>query len=67
MFFFDDAERNPPIQEVIDAGVVPRFVQFLVRSDIPQLQVRFLNVCRFIDVVKEWIIPEMIKGMLMIY
>ncbi len=32
-------ERSPPIEEVISAGVVPRFVEFLVRSDFPQLQV----------------------------
>lgn len=32
-------ERSPPIEEVIQAGVVPRFVQFLVRDDFPQLQV----------------------------
>lgn len=31
-------ERNPPIQEVINAGVVPRFVQFLTFSQTPQLQ-----------------------------
>jgi importin subunit alpha-1 len=31
-------ERSPPIEEVISAGVVPRFVEFLVRSDFPQLQ-----------------------------
>jgi importin subunit alpha-1 len=31
-------ERSPPIEEVIAAGVVPRFVEFLVRSDFPQLQ-----------------------------
>jgi len=31
-------ERNPPIQAVIDSGVVPRFVQFLQRSDNTQLQ-----------------------------
>lgn len=31
-------ERNPPIEAVIAAGVVPRFVQFLMRSDLPQLQ-----------------------------
>lgn len=31
-------ERNPPIQEVINAGVVPRFVQFLTASNNPQLQ-----------------------------
>ncbi|KAM5568835.1 importin subunit alpha-1-like [Rosa sericea] len=31
-------ERSPPIEEVIQAGVVPRFVEFLVREDYPQLQ-----------------------------
>jgi len=31
-------ERNPPIQEVINAGVVPRFVQFLTFFNNPQLQ-----------------------------
>lgn len=33
-------ERSPPIEEVIRAGVVPRFVEFLKREDHPQLQVR---------------------------
>ena len=33
------AERNPPIEEVIGQGVIPRFVEFLQRSDMPQLQV----------------------------
>lgn len=31
-------ERCPPINEVIQAGVVPRFVEFLMREDFPQLQ-----------------------------
>lgn len=31
-------ERNPPIEEVIAQGVIPRFVQFLQRSDSPALQ-----------------------------
>ncbi|KAG9130648.1 hypothetical protein Leryth_011912 [Lithospermum erythrorhizon] len=31
-------ERSPPIDEVIGAGVVPRFVEFLGRQDVPQLQ-----------------------------
>ncbi|KAF2590399.1 hypothetical protein F2Q70_00039512, partial [Brassica cretica] len=31
-------ERSPPIEEVIAAGVVPRFVEFLKRDDYPQLQ-----------------------------
>ncbi|KAJ8498001.1 hypothetical protein OPV22_008553 [Ensete ventricosum] len=31
-------ERNPPIEEVIQSGVVPRFVEFLTREDYPQLQ-----------------------------
>lgn len=34
------AERNPPIEEVIKSGVVPKFVEFLQRGDAPQLQVR---------------------------
>ncbi|RAL42074.1 hypothetical protein DM860_011857 [Cuscuta australis] len=31
-------ERNPPIEEVIQSGVVSRFVEFLARDDYPQLQ-----------------------------
>ncbi|KAK9829264.1 hypothetical protein WJX72_004853 [[Myrmecia] bisecta] len=31
-------ERNPPIEEVISQGVIPQFVKFLQRSDLPQLQ-----------------------------
>lgn len=31
-------EKNPPIQEVINANVVPRFVEFLSRDDNPALQ-----------------------------
>lgn len=31
-------EKNPPIQQVIDSGVVPRFVLFLQRDDNPALQ-----------------------------
>ncbi|GMH20460.1 hypothetical protein Nepgr_022301 [Nepenthes gracilis] len=31
-------ERNPPIEEVIQSGVVPRLVEFLGRDDFPQLQ-----------------------------
>ena len=33
------AERNPPIEEVVQSGVVPRLVEFLGRDDFPQLQV----------------------------
>lgn len=36
-------ERSPPIDEVIKAGVVPRFVEFLGRHDLPQLQVRNIS------------------------
>lgn len=32
-------ERCPPIEEVIQTGVVSRFVEFLMREDYPQLQV----------------------------
>ncbi|KAF4393654.1 hypothetical protein CsatB_025847 [Cannabis sativa] len=31
-------ERSPPIEEVIQSGVVPVFVKFLDRDDFPQLQ-----------------------------
>ncbi|CAA2969310.1 importin subunit alpha [Olea europaea subsp. europaea] len=31
-------DQNPPIEEVIHSGVVPRFVDFLARYDYPQLQ-----------------------------
>lgn len=31
-------EKSPPIQAVINAGVVPRFVEFLQRHDNPGLQ-----------------------------
>ncbi|KAF2325110.1 hypothetical protein GH714_022826 [Hevea brasiliensis] len=31
-------ERSPPINEVVQSGVVPRFIQFLARDDFPQLQ-----------------------------
>ncbi|XP_071708612.1 importin subunit alpha-2-like [Rutidosis leptorrhynchoides] len=31
-------ERSPPIEEVIQSGVVPRFVEFLMREAFPQLQ-----------------------------
>lgn len=38
------AERNPPIEEVISQGVIPRFVQFLQRQDAPHLQVKLFPV-----------------------
>ncbi|KAH7866499.1 hypothetical protein Vadar_021214 [Vaccinium darrowii] len=31
-------ERSPPIDKVIQSGVVPRFVEFLIREDFPRLQ-----------------------------
>ena len=33
-----DTEKNPPIAEVINCGVIPRFVEFL-RSENPLIQV----------------------------
>jgi len=36
-------ERNPPIEEVISTGVVPKFVEFLLREDAPQLQVCYIS------------------------
>lgn len=31
-------ERNPPIEEVIQTGVIPKFVEFLQNNEAPQLQ-----------------------------
>jgi hypothetical protein len=31
-------ERNPPIEEVIKQSVIPQFVNFLKRAEMPQLQ-----------------------------
>jgi len=31
-------EHNPPIQDIIDAGFIPQFVQLLTRVDFPQIQ-----------------------------
>ena len=31
-------EKMPPIEDVIRAGVVPKFVEFLMRNDLPDLQ-----------------------------
>jgi hypothetical protein len=31
-------ERNPPIEEVIKQNVIPQFVNFLKRAEMPQLQ-----------------------------
>jgi importin subunit alpha-6/7 len=30
--------ENPPIQAVIDAGLVPRMIEYVKQSDYPQLQ-----------------------------
>jgi hypothetical protein len=40
------AEKSPPIDEVIQTNVVPRFVQFLHRVDVPLLQVRHCRTRR---------------------
>ncbi|KAF4393829.1 hypothetical protein F8388_018320 [Cannabis sativa] len=36
--WFKEYEGCPPIDEIIKEGVVPRFVEFLGRNEVPQLQ-----------------------------
>jgi importin subunit alpha-1 len=31
-------EKNPPIQSFIDANLIPKFIQYLSRHDLPKLQ-----------------------------
>ncbi|KAL5704356.1 hypothetical protein ACHQM5_022796 [Ranunculus cassubicifolius] len=38
------SKKNSPIEEVIACGVVPRFVQFLARDDLPELQWEAIQV-----------------------
>ena len=52
-FCFDLVERSPPIEEVIAAGVVPRFVEFLKRDDYPQLQVCVISLSHLLQLSSE--------------
>jgi hypothetical protein len=38
IFYFWRTARSPPINKVIDAGAIPRFVEFLTESHRPALQ-----------------------------
>ena len=40
-------EKNPPIERVIECGVIPRFVQFL-QGGHAMLQVDFRFICAFL-------------------
>lgn len=42
-------EQNPPINDVVQSGVVPRVVKFLSRDDFPKLQVRGTSFSSMID------------------
>jgi importin subunit alpha-1 len=44
-------EKNPPIEQVIECGVVPRFVQFL-QGDHAMLQVSLLPF--WVPTIKRW-------------
>jgi hypothetical protein len=36
-------EQNPPIQQVIETGILSRLVEFLKRNDAPNIQVFILS------------------------
>ena len=46
VFPYAPAEDNPPIQQVIDCGVVPYFVQFLTAEQTADLQVEAVSIAR---------------------
>lgn len=52
-------EKNPPIERVIECGVVPRFVEFL-RGDNAMLQVRMPVSCGSRRVLT----PPLVRGCL---
>jgi len=41
-------ENSSPIEQVIQSGVVPRFVEFLFRDDLPQLQYCLFQICLYL-------------------
>jgi hypothetical protein len=53
-------ERNPPIEKVIECGVVPRFVEFL-RTGASMLQVR--KFCVFLA-IRSILISHIVRGCL---
>lgn len=53
MIYF--TERSPPIEEVIQSGVVPRFVEFLAREDYHQLEVHTLRIFSLKRLLYFWI------------
>jgi len=48
---FSFVEQNPPINEVVQSGVVPRVVKFLSRDDFPKLQVSRSCSRFFLDIL----------------
>ncbi len=54
-------EVNPPIQQVIDANLVPKFIQFLQREDIPKIQVNLTKLTSF-QFEAAWCLTNLASG-----
>lgn len=56
--FYFCVEKNPPIQQVIESGVVSRFVQFLGLDSDPVSTAQFLLHAQGMCIIADWTDPD---------